>query len=789
MNQRDVFALSNDPSKTAFQPIDEDKHFEPRRRTPTIITFKASEAILSANGATRSYESASSSRLEKRQTNNDRSLDGASHRNEPLNEEDRASSNSEPFPDCTSRSNSSNQSLLSDELSCLTFNSITRNQQASDTVVRLDSAQSVDSSSLYNTQALNKHLLISDKRRQLLIGGTQLPAGVCCVLASKPMSKSTQSIKEDELLDDRELFDIFSQPEEEDPLSPDDRRRPNFELLEIPKKTKKRRTRSHSNKSSSSKHVEQRPLTSRQLSDLISNRESQSQMNDMETKPQFRFTRYDTVDEDGGGGGGGGNHIKLMAIDHLPSQAIFQNSSDIANLNQARLIKTNLVKPKCSKANKTSQSQPNTNNNQIQLLNSIGQLPNGGYTIVPQTKLGLIATSKCNCDQHNREINNNVCLECENTKKILQSNLVQLIPLGSGHSTSNSNVSPLSIQISPLSSAHSTCSGGQLNSNTISSASVGVLPTINTTNPLQSVSAPIASTNAGNVFNYDAATIHQYAISLNDPLLRPANGQLIANHNLQDRASSSLSGYSDPLGQPINNLISSTNLPTVRSVSSCAQYNIIPSMQEFNQAATSTNLPNQFQPISSNQSRSEQNLVSSNRFSTNNQATLNAENQSNSLINQQRQQFYSQPHIYNSSPNPLMNNGFNNPMINQNLNQINGNQMSNQNGHFNRPYRLSFRTPSPTLLTSSSLADSGLESPSATYVDNNDSVNIFNKYQLSSSSNAYFNSYFYTGPKEHDFFRKAVPTLPVIIAILLCILNWFLPGSGMYPISFITRLK
>lgn len=793
MNSRDAFALSNNPpSRTAFQPIDVDPYAEPKRRTPTTITFKSSKAILSAE----------TNRIEERLLDEPAGHDsfGADPDEEELyrsislaNECKEASSSSEPLPpfqDGTSRSSSncSGQSLFSDEASCLVFspgNRATSQQQAADG--RVDSKQSsIDSSSLYSTHRLNnnnlnKHLLISDKHSPQLLFGSQLPAGVCCVLSSKPSGSSLN-----------ELITINE--------APANRPQDNLELLDIPKRTK----RKHKFRSQSSlyQQLDQsgnrnslanlnsmanlNSLTSQQLASLMAGSPEANATH--EAKPQFRFTRYDTVEEDG-------NHVKLLAIDHLPAQVLFPdgagmaNPRDIANLNQARLIQTNLLKQKFSK-NKTSQ-QPDTNNShqqQQQIAGQLSSLANNSFAIIAKNNFGVLGggQSKCSCNEPSREINNNrpaVCLECENTKKILQSNFVQLVPMRPSGSTSNSNTSPLSIQISPLSAAssgHSTCSA-QPNS-TVSSASLQSSLPIGIA--LTGQPMPVAATNnaAGNVFNYDAATIHQYAISLADPLNQQANliklGQQLQQQQqqqqdnaantfsalrLQERPVSSLSGISsDPLSMAGPPQISAGHLPTVRSASSCAQYSVIPnSMQNYQAAA---NLPNQFQPIApANHSRSEQNLVSSNRF-------YNGVN--NSFVpNQPAGQFYSQQQIYSGSPTGQL------------VGQTNA--ATGPPNHFNRPLRLSFRTPSPTLLTTSSLAgDSNLESPSQTYVDNNDSVNIFNKYQTGSSSNYYYGklllaqtvngsrnlpikggihldsfltrplSLSFTGPKEHDFFRK-----------------------------------
>ena len=65
-------------------------------------------------------------------------------------------------------------------------------------------------------------------------------------------------------------------------------------------------------------------------------------------------------------------------------------------------------------------------------------------------------------------------------------------------------------------------------------------------------------------------------------------------------------------------------------------------------------------------------------------------------------------------------------------------------------------------------------------MDNNDSVNIFNKYQTSGGPlSDPFSSYF--RPKRHGCFRKSVPTMPLLFAFTFCILNWLLPGSGTFP--------
>lgn len=791
--QRDAFALSNNPSKTAFQPIEKENQFEPRRRSPTTITFKASKAILRANRVKKDQET-------NLKSSNDHQLNDELFKNldDQSKFDDRPSSNSEPLPypsqDCTSRSsNCSNQSVFSDEISCLTFNdSIAQASSNLDTVkidkfvdkfIRLDSNQSINSSSFYqNTDTLNKHLLISNKHSpQLLIGCNQLPGGICCVLTTNKsmINSGNRSINEETLTNDnQELYSIFDRIEEEEErelLSPD-KHRDNFEFLELPKRTKKRKMKSKNRspmKSHHHHHLDSN-LEHQRLTDHQSLNNMKLEMTN-EMKPQFRFTRYDTVEEDGG------NHIKLMAIDHLPTnQMIFQTETgEIANLNQARLIKTNLLKqPHFSKSTNTKTTnqivQPNTNNINSILVNSMGQSSNlsnltnltnqnGLFTIIPSNQnktIGFLTTStnkKCACNQQtnsqgiNQEINNNVCLDCENTKKILQSNLVQLIPLnntmiaGQSSSTSNSNISPLSIQISPLSSANSI----QTNySNTVMtgqpinqlSNQLSNLPLTNA----QTVSAPMQTNQSANVFSYDAATIHQYALSLNNQLCQQQqHNQLINDSNLQDRTSSSLSGITDPMSQSLNSklLNSNVNLPSMRSVSSCAQYNIIPNtVNELDQKSAMINT-NQFQPITSNHSQSEQNLISNQ-----NQIT-------NQMIN--NQQYHSQPQIYHQTAGittSINNPNFNNQIINQNLNQINNGGQINKN--FNRPYRLSFRTPSPTLLTSSSIADSNLESPSATYCDNNDSVNIFNKYQLSASSDAYWRRM--AGPKEHDFFRYVI---------------------------------
>lgn len=767
MNGRDAFALSNNPSRAAFQPI-EANQFEPKRRTPTTITFKSSKAILSAE----------TNKIEERLLDDPPSDEYAQDPDEEdlyrsislaneCKEEPHSSSEPLPFQDCTSRSNSncSGQSLFSDEASCLVFspgNQLNSSQQTTTVDGRVDSKQSsIDSSSLYSTHHLNKHLLISDKHSPQLLFGSQLPAGVCCVLSSKPIESASLNeliaIKENQLSGDQTA----------------NSREDSLELLEIPKRTKrKHKSRSQSSlyqqldrqSAASGRLISMNSLTNQQLANLMAANQEQSAMQS-EGKPQFRFTRYDTLEEDGGG-----SHVKLLAIDHLPAQTLFQDNSDIANLNQARLIQTNLLKQKFSK-NKTSQQQPDTNNCQIAGIGQVPNLANNSFAIIAKNKYGTMGggqPTKCSCSQAGREINNNrpdVCLECENTKKILQSSYVQLVPMSAlpSGSTSNSNTSPLSIQISPLSaasSAHSTCSG-QPNS-TISSASVGGGLPIGIALTGQPMPGP--NNTAGNVFNYDAATIHQYAISLNDPLSQQAKliklGQQLqqqqtannlANNafsnqvidenlanslRLQERAASSLSGISsDPLSMG-QQMVGGNALPTVRSASSCAQYNVLPnSMQDYHNPAA-TNLANQFQPIApANHSRSEQNLVSSNRFynGVNNNHSFVANQPA--LVNQP--QFYSQQQIYNNGS----------PAAQQ---LIAGNQTLNPMkppSHFHRPLRLSFRTPSPTLLTTSSLADSNVESPSQTYVDNNDSVNIFNKYQTSSS-------YFYTGPKEHDFFRK-----------------------------------
>jgi len=34
------------------------------------------------------------------------------------------------------------------------------------------------------------------------------------------------------------------------------------------------------------------------------------------------------------------------------------------------------------------------------------------------------------------------------------------------------------------------------------------------------------------------------------------------------------------------------------------------------------------------------------------------------------------------------------------------------------------------------------------------------------------------GAEKHGFFRKAVPALPIVVAVLFCIFNLILPGSG-----------
>lgn len=78
--------------------------------------------------------------------------------------------------------------------------------------------------------------------------------------------------------------------------------------------------------------------------------------------------------------------------------------------------------------------------------------------------------------------------------------------------------------------------------------------------------------------------------------------------------------------------------------------------------------------------------------------------------------------------------------------------------------------------------DSQVESPTTAYLDNNDSVNIFAKYQMPSSSaalsSAPFANHFLYSPKRHGCFRRSVPTMPLLVAIVLCIVNWFLPGAG-----------
>ncbi|RWS10461.1 hypothetical protein B4U79_05168, partial [Dinothrombium tinctorium] len=67
-------------------------------------------------------------------------------------------------------------------------------------------------------------------------------------------------------------------------------------------------------------------------------------------------------------------------------------------------------------------------------------------------------------------------------------------------------------------------------------------------------------------------------------------------------------------------------------------------------------------------------------------------------------------------------------------------------------------------------------------VNNNDFTNISaSRYQCSAIT-APLSQYMYDSilfeSKEHGCFRKSVPTMPLIISIFLCILNFFLPGSG-----------
>lgn len=789
-----VFALSNNPSKSAFQPLEDDEYDNllKNTRTPTTLTFKSSKAITNSIESIESKKEVNLAKNLSEQNNlpdfysNEKSSSSKvkskpNDRRREIEELDPVSSNSEPLPfqdyldDCTSRSNSncSGQSLFSDELSCsLTFNStatVTKNPLI-DLTNRLDS--SIDSSSLYN-----KHLLfkIDKDSPQLLIGGNaQLPGGVCCVLSNKPVNPLLKESNENQVKFNKfdRLNDSIMSPEQ------DSNKQEELELLELPKRTKRKHKSRLKNQTSSifnqqidhsNPHTQ---LRNQQLNELLfANQEQQQQQLNAsnENKPQFRFTRYDTVDTEDGG-----NHVNLLAIDHLPSQMVFQDNSEIANLNQARLIKTNLLKQKFANNTALNASQPqpttttiNSQPNQLPSnLTNVNNLP-ANFAFLSKNKLGLIINQQqqqqptCNCNELNKEINNNlmknqssVCIDCENTKKILQTNLVRLIPLSANQScsTTNSNTSPLSIQISPLSAAssaqsRSTCSAGQLNSTTaLTNQNAKLTGNISINQPpsAQAILASIAS-NQGNVFNYDPATIHQYALSLNQ--------QQNFNNNLQqERTLSSLSGFSDPITPHQIN----SNLPTARSASSCAQYNLTSMQEPFDQNS------NQFQPINPNfSSRSEQNLISSsanNRFYN----SINNDNFINNQMSNQRQPFYSQQQIYDNT-----------------FNQIN----NQPNITTNRPYRhLSFRTPSPIMVNSSSLADSALESPSTSYVDNNqDSVNIFNTYsKYQSSSSNYFSSYLYNGPKEHNFFRKAVPTLPIVLAVLLCILNWFLPGSGKF---------
>jgi hypothetical protein len=102
---------------------------------------------------------------------------------------------------------------------------------------------------------------------------------------------------------------------------------------------------------------------------------------------------------------------------------------------------------------------------------------------------------------------------------------------------------------------------------------------------------------------------------------------------------------------------------------------------------------------------------------------------------------------------------------------------------------LTVSPPTHSIAYASSVGDdSQVESPTAAYLDNNDSVNIFAKYQTASSSaalsSAPFANHFLHSPKDHGCFRRSVPTMPLLVAIVLCIVNWFLPGAGNHVFPF-----
>ena len=102
---------------------------------------------------------------------------------------------------------------------------------------------------------------------------------------------------------------------------------------------------------------------------------------------------------------------------------------------------------------------------------------------------------------------------------------------------------------------------------------------------------------------------------------------------------------------------------------------------------------------------------------------------------------------------------------------------------------------SPPILANSSLTDyTDSYTPVCTSANSNHVENEspfkFSVGRKASPLNSEY-SFYFSKVENHGFFRKAVPTLPIAVAVLFCLLNLVIPGSGTNPcidcVNFTTR--